>query len=299
MPNCLAIWRCISEIWTCNITCSPSVTDSMLTTFLGSPVKLAARSAARVDSSALATLPVSTTLSFIAATLIAELGRLAFIIAARSVTSFSTRMSRDRTCLPPSSKKKALVWPVLVPSRKMRRGDLITASAMSGLETRTSLASLSSSTIAALLSPKVKCWFTGWPWPVAILMTRASLSLGWQPDSPRAGAWPPRPAPSPQQAGRSQKEARKPSWKFSLGLSSLHHTGRFMRDAVTDDGNRSAAIAVVGRRTVPALVAAHCSPPASRRWREGAAQATRCPGSAPWPPARPGQASLPEWRSCR
>ena len=41
-------------------------------------------------------LPDSTTLSFIAETLIAELGRLAFIMVARSVTSFSTRTSREK-----------------------------------------------------------------------------------------------------------------------------------------------------------------------------------------------------------
>ena len=34
-PNCLATWRCISEMRTFSITCSPSDTDSMLTHLLG------------------------------------------------------------------------------------------------------------------------------------------------------------------------------------------------------------------------------------------------------------------------
>ena len=45
-------------------------------------------------------MPVSTTLSFMACTWMAELGRLAFIRPDRSTTSFSTRMSRERICLP-------------------------------------------------------------------------------------------------------------------------------------------------------------------------------------------------------
>ena len=63
-PNCLAMLRSISAMRTFSITCCPAAMPSMLTTFLGSPVKLAARSAARVDSRALETEPVSTTLSF-------------------------------------------------------------------------------------------------------------------------------------------------------------------------------------------------------------------------------------------
>ena len=55
-----------------------------------------------------------------------------------------------------ASKKKALVWPTLVASRKMRRGVRTTASTKSGLDTSTSRASASSCTTAALSSGKVK-----------------------------------------------------------------------------------------------------------------------------------------------
>ena len=94
-PNCLAMERSISAMRTFSITCSPPATDSMLMTFLGSPVKLAARLAARPASIALETLPDSTILSAIAVTLIEDRGIVTFIRLSRSPVSRSTRMSSD------------------------------------------------------------------------------------------------------------------------------------------------------------------------------------------------------------
>src|SRR5262249_50301997 len=56
--------------------------------------------------------------------------------------------------------KKALVCPTFKDKMKMRRGDRTTASTISGLETRTSRASASSSITAALFSDSVKCCVT-------------------------------------------------------------------------------------------------------------------------------------------
>ena len=55
---------------------------------------------------------LSTTLSFSAETLTSEPGSSVWMRRARSVTSFSTRMSSDRSWWPAPSKKKALVCPV-------------------------------------------------------------------------------------------------------------------------------------------------------------------------------------------
>src|SRR5580692_2862032 len=141
-------------------------------------------------------------------------------------------MSIERIWWPASSKKKALVSPIFWPMRKMRRGVRTTASTTVGLDTSTSRASASSSTIAALLSARFMCSLMVAPGCVAIETTFAFT--GGCAAFAGAGLCVAAVATPVTQVAAARTPAIIP-FRIAELLLLLRRIGA--RDSVTDDGN--------------------------------------------------------------
>ena len=152
-PNCLAILRSISAMRTFSITCSPPATPSMLTTFLGSPVKLAARSAARVASMALGDAAGQHHIVVHRRNLDRRIGQIGLHHAGKvGDILLDADVERQNLMAVGVEEEGVGLAGLRSPAGRCGAGLRTTASTISGLETSTSWASVSSSTTAALSS---------------------------------------------------------------------------------------------------------------------------------------------------
>ena len=154
-----------------------------------------------------------------------------------------------------------------------------TASTMSGLDTSTSCASVSSSTTAALSRPSVMRWLLGLA--VACRHPDDARAGFHRPRRPDAAVAAPRARAAPAQHGEGDSQLRVAMRAFSLGLR-LAATESCVHHAVADDRNRPPSIVVAGR----ALLATGVSLSAERAQR----QRQRAHILRPRPPLRPGPA---------
>ena len=143
-------------------------------------------SAARLASMGSMTLPVSTTLSPTASTLMREPGSSRASASASGVRSRATVTSSSTSFCPSGPRMKALASPAPLASRLTWRGFSTVASSTSGLETSTSFMSTGSSTSMDLSRPMVMRRATGKRVPGAQDERRSVAGLGGGPGVARA-----------------------------------------------------------------------------------------------------------------
>src|SRR5581483_945427 len=114
-----------------------------------------AMSEARLPSSGVRTVPLSTAAMPAITAWMLEPGTNFFRMRSRASGSAPTRISSCRTRWPRVSKKNALVWPSPLAIRNTRLEDCTTASTLSGADTTTSLSSKGNCTRKDLPSPSV------------------------------------------------------------------------------------------------------------------------------------------------
>ncbi len=176
-PSCLIAVRWTSTTRTLSITWSWPVMASMLSTCSGLSTNWTAICWALSASAALCTWPVRISELLTACTCTWALGSTRAMVAATAEVSWSTRISSRRIGWPMPSKNTASVSPLARPSTEMRRGVRSTTSAMAGLVTEMSRASMGSSTMADLPLPSDRVRAAG-PWPVISMRTTPGSAGG-------------------------------------------------------------------------------------------------------------------------
>ncbi len=176
-PSCLMAVRCTSTTCTFSVTWSWPLMVIMLSTCSGLSTYWAAISWALSASAALWTWPDRMIELFTASTCTWVSGSTRAIVSATPEVSWSTWMLSRRIGWPMPSKKTASVSPLARPSTEMRRGVRSSTSAMAGLVTEISRASIGSSIIADLPLPSDRVRAAG-PWPVISMRTTPGSETG-------------------------------------------------------------------------------------------------------------------------